>query len=118
MFFNTKIKSNADIDILIKNGADINYQETLFGQTYLHLLVKTSSPFLDYFLSKVPNTNIQNKEGRTPIFYANDVETIEKLVKHRASVYIRDFNGKNFIDIKPKLMSDFNKKRKNILGLF
>jgi len=103
-----KAKTKADIDNLIENGVDINAQDTFFGQTYLHILVQSNSPLLDYFLEKGPNTNIQNKSGKTPLYYAKDQRTIEKLTKQRASLLSQDFDGKacNHQAI-PQVTSDF-----------
>jgi ankyrin repeat protein len=105
MFFSAKTKD--DIDNLIANGADINAQDSFFGQTYLHILVQSGSSLFDYFLSKGPDTNIQNKSGQTPIYYAKDVFTIEKLIKYGASILVRDINGKTPSEANYQLMSSF-----------
>ncbi len=105
MFFSAK--SEADIDRLIISGADINTQDTFFGQTFLHILVQTNSTLLDYFLDKGPDTNIQNKDGKTPIYYAKDLTTIEKLILHGASVFVKDLNGKTVNETNSQLMSSF-----------
>lgn len=93
-------KTIEDINNLINKGYDINQQDSMFGQTYLHILVKTNNPLLDYFLTKKPNPNIKNKEGKTPIFYANNSETIQKLIRYGASLTIKDNNGKYVHDYK------------------
>jgi ankyrin repeat protein len=105
MFFNAKTKG--DIDNLIAQGVDINSQDSLFGLTYLHILVKTDSSLLDYFLEQGPNTNIADKDGKTPIFYAKNVATVDKLVKHGASILTKDLDGKTVKEINPKLMLDY-----------
>lgn len=105
MFFSAK--TQADIDTLIANGANINAQDLFFGQTFLHVLVQTSSSLLDYFLGKGPDTNIPNKSGRTPLFYAKDIPTIEKLLFHRASILVQDINGQTVNEANPEIMSNF-----------
>jgi len=96
MFFNAK--TEADIDNLITSGADINAQDSFFGQTYLHILVQSSCSLFDYFLTKGPDTNIQNKTGKTPIYYAKNITTIEKLIKHGATILVKDINGQTPCD--------------------
>lgn len=90
-------KSEYDIDTLINNGVDINMQDLLFGQTYLHTLVQSESPLLDYFLSKGPNPNIQNKDGKTPLYYAKTETVIKKLISNGASPLIKDVDAKEAI---------------------
>lgn len=96
------LKTEKDIDLI----SNINFQD-MFGQTYLHTLVKNDSPLLDYFLSKGPNLNIKNKEGKTPIFYAKTVDTIDKLINQGASILIKDNKGKTVSDINPKLIGEY-----------
>lgn len=86
---------------------NINYQDPLYGQTYLHVLVQTRSPLFDLFLSKNPNPNIQNNDGKTPIFYAKDINTVKKLIEHGASVLILDIDGKTVNQTNPQIMADF-----------
>jgi hypothetical protein len=105
MFF--AAKTEADIDRLIANGKDINGQDTFFGQTFLHILVQTNNRLLDYFLEKGPDTNIQNKDGKTPIYYAKDVYTIEKLINHGASVLVKDLDNKTVNEANPRIMTSF-----------
>jgi ankyrin repeat protein len=105
MFFGAK--TEADIDNLISSGADINAQDYLFGQTFLHVLVQSSSPLFDYFLSKNPNPNIQNKDGKTPLFYAKDTQTIESLIKHGASLFVKDFNGNSITETNSLVVANF-----------
>lgn len=105
MFFSAK--TEADIDKLIIDGVDINKQDTLFGQTFLHVLIQTDSSLLDHFLKKGPNTNIQNKDGKTPIYYCKNILAVEKLIKHGASMLIKDINGKTVNEINSKIMADF-----------
>lgn len=106
MFFSAKTRE--DIDDLISQGVDINSQDSFFGQTYLHILVQTNSPLLDYFLEKGPNPNIVNKDGKTPIYYAKNVDTVEKLIKHGASI----LNIVNTRVISEYMTSYINKKMK------
>jgi ankyrin repeat protein len=105
MFFSAK--SEADINNLISKGVDINAQDSFFGQTFLHILVQTGSPLLDYFLTKGPNTNIANKAGKTPLYYAKDVKTVEKLIFHGASVLVKDLDGNTINDVNPRLMANY-----------
>jgi len=107
MFFNAK--TTEDIDNLIAQGMDINCQDSFFGQTYLHILVQSNSPLLDYFLEKGPNTNIANKDGKTPIFYAKNVITVEKLINQGASILVKDLDGKTVKDTNSKVMADYIK---------
>jgi ankyrin repeat protein len=100
-------KTETDIDNLINKGVDINQVDSLFGQTFLHILVQRNSSLLDYFLRKGPDTNISNKTGKTPLYYAKDVITVEKLIKYGASIIIQDLDGKTINDVNPKLMSNY-----------
>lgn len=123
-------KTTQQIDTVIDQGIDINAQDYA-GETFLHKLVKTSSTLLDHFLTKLPNVNIRNLMDRTPIFYANDEETIEKLILYGAK-FNRDCHGKICIDcnkhcksfLKNKTRIGDGKKIKltktvtNITGLF
>jgi hypothetical protein len=105
-------KTIADID----NIDNINQIENMFGQTYLHILVQSDSNLLDYFLTKNPSPNIQNKDNKTPIFYAKDVTTVGKLIKQGASILV---NGKNVKDVNTNvsiyLTSYINKIKNNII---
>lgn len=87
-------KTKNDIDGLILKGIDINTQDSLFKQTYAHFLVQSKSPLLDYFLSKGPNLNIKNGDGKTPIYYASDLPTVIKLLGRGATLMTNDNNGK------------------------
>lgn len=98
------IQSIEDIDKLIKEGVDINKQDSMFGQTFLHMLVQSGSSLLDYFLSKGPDPNIRNRDGKTPIFYSRDVITIKKLINGGASLLIKDNEGHTVNDVKRSLM--------------
>lgn len=114
-------KSEADIDNAINSGADINAQETFFGQTYLHILVQSGSSLLDYFLTKGPNTNIQNSDGKTPIYYAKDVLTMEKLISYGASALVKDLDGKKVNEVNTAVSAKFiqyyaNKLRNNVVA--
>jgi len=104
MLFGSKTKE--EINSRISMGANINAQESLFGQSYLHILVQSESPLLDHFLTKLPNTNLQNKEGKTPIFYAKNIQTVQKLILHGASFSIKDLNGKS---VSTKVSVDYTK---------
>ncbi len=105
MFFGAK--TEADIDRLIASGEDINGQDTFFGQTFLHILVQTNSSLLGYFLEKGPDTNIQNRDGKTPIYYAKDIYTVEKLINHGASIMVKDLNGKTVNEANSQIMASF-----------
>jgi ankyrin repeat protein len=99
MFF--KCKTESDIDDLINKGLDINFQESKFGQTYLHTLVQSNSKLLPYFISKKPKTNIINMDGKTPIFYCKNIDTVNLLVECGANLLIKDSNGKEAKDVNP-----------------
>ena len=114
-------KTETDIDNLINNGADINTQDSFFGQTYLHILVQSRNSLLDYFLTKGPNTNIKNKDGKTPIFYAKDIQTMEKLINHGASLLIKDLSGNTANEYNRSVSANFiqyyiNKLRNKVVA--
>lgn len=87
-------KTTNDIDNLIAKGINIDTQDTLFKQTYLHCLVQNGSSLLDHFLTKGPNLNIKNSDGKTPIYYAKDLPTVLKLLNRGATLMTSDNSGK------------------------
>ncbi len=101
-------KTTQQIDTVIAQGIDINAQDYA-GETFLHKLVKTSSTLLDHFLTKLPNVNIRNRMGRTAIFYANDEDTVEKLILQGAT-FNRDCHGKICVECN-KHCESFSKNR-------
>lgn len=99
-------KTIEDIDTIFQNDC-INDQDDLYGNTLLHYIVNNNSPLLDYLLSKKPNLDIPNKEGRTPIYYAKTPQTVDKLIKAGASIYNKDHTGKTFKDSNPKVFNEY-----------
>jgi len=88
------VKTSGQLDYLIKQGTDINYQD-YHGQTLLHVLLQNdkSPDLVDYVLEQGADVNIPNYLGRTPIFYAKSPETIQKLRIKGAKIFARDHTG-------------------------
>lgn len=73
---------------LLENGADPD--ENL----YLHWALKTDNKeFFDDLLTVKINVNIEDANGRTPIFYCKDEESIIKLIKKNADILHEDKSG-------------------------
>jgi hypothetical protein len=111
MFFNCKTQE--DIDRILLEGYNINFQDTIFGQTFLHCLVQSNSPLIDYALTKNPDLNIKNREGRSCIFYARNIETVEKLMLGKIKILEKDNYGKNAIEHNNYLRIYLIEKMKN-----
>lgn len=103
MNFNPKTEED------INNITDLNQQDSLYGNTVLHILIKANSPLIDYLLTKNVNVNIQNKEGRTPIFYAKTSVTMDKLVKKGASLFIKDHTGKTVGGYNQRVFTEYTR---------
>lgn len=53
---------------------------SLVGRVPLHLAVqKINIKFIHILIENVGNGNLQNKEGKSSLYYAKDVENIEPL---------------------------------------
>ena len=91
-------KTPAQIDFLMNNGEDINYQD-YYGQTLLHVLVQNDQlpELIDYILEKGANVHIPNHFGRTPIFYAKSTNAVQKLRINGAKIFARDHPGQTAI---------------------
>lgn len=74
--------------ILLEKGANPN------EDLYLHWALKTNNKefFNDLLLAKA-NTNIEDINGKTPIFYCKDKEDIIMLYKYNADLIHEDKNG-------------------------
>jgi hypothetical protein len=74
-------------------------------------LVQRNSTLLDHFLSKGPNPNIKNSEGKTPIYYAKNAIVMEKLVKNGASILVSDLDNKRVNQTNNTVFSEFLSNR-------
>jgi ankyrin repeat protein len=84
---------------LVKRGADINYQEDLYGNSCLHLsVIYRNQEMLDFILSLKPDLNLKTKMGYTALMLAvfnNSVEAVRALLEAGAWIDARDNNGFN-----------------------
>lgn len=86
------------IDILLKNGIDINTQNE-HGNTALHIVCFNNNLSLCKLLLKYfPDLNIQNNNGETPLHLSaqyNNFELTKLLLEHGINVNIIDNKGNN-----------------------
>jgi len=69
----SKINNYKAVEELLKKGININQQDIL-GNTALHYAVETERPYLTYLLmTKNPDINLKNKEGKTAKDLANEI---------------------------------------------
>ncbi|PTB34896.1 hypothetical protein M441DRAFT_125344, partial [Trichoderma asperellum CBS 433.97] len=68
------------------------------GSTAMHYAAKNGNEtILGYLLAKQVNLNVQDCQGRTPLFVAiqnGDVSVVSLLLQSGASVYMKDNFGK------------------------
>jgi len=91
------VKTPAQLDMLLKQGVDINTQDYL-QQTFLHVLVQNNHwmsqvTMINYVLQKGADPNIRNYLGKTPIFYAQSPQVVYTLRYYGAKLYIVDNDG-------------------------
>lgn len=93
-----------EVQRLINEGADVNYQNSPLRNGTLHanqMVKKEDLEILKYLLDKRANVNMQNSEGSTPLKHAvvgNRVESIKILLKYGADTEIKDRYGNKAID--------------------
>jgi ankyrin repeat protein len=68
------------IELFLKHGVDINYQDTFSGNTVLHhAAIAGLAGTTGWLLKRGANSQIVNKQGKKPIRYAKDLGTKELL---------------------------------------
>lgn len=81
-------KTNKIRKMLLKHGANPN------AELYLHSALKTKDKeFANALLEAKADVNIEDANGRTPIFYCNDMEDLINLYKNGADISHKDANG-------------------------
>ncbi|KAJ5436129.1 hypothetical protein N7445_007014 [Penicillium cf. griseofulvum] len=85
------------VPLLVKHKVDLNFQNTLTGNTALHLAVEWKRPRIILFLlEKGANIDIGNNEGLTPLQLAantDNCEAISLLLQRCAHVEARSLAG-------------------------
>lgn len=80
---------------LIEFGADVGVVARDGGCSLLHYAVQREIPVdvLEMLLRKALDVDARDKEGRTPLHRATDVEGVEFLIKNGAEVNVRALDG-------------------------
>ncbi len=97
--YNSYLKKHLDIiDLLLKNGADINTQNK-YGQNLLFIAIKYNQPtVLEHLLKQGIDVNTANNAGTTALMEAassaEDTQIIKLLLQYGADKTIKDNRGK------------------------
>lgn len=97
--YNSYIQKRLDIiDLLLKNGADINTQNA-YGQNLLSIAIQCNQPtVLEHLLKKGIDVNAVNKAGVTALMKAassaEDTKMIKLLLQYGADKTLKDNKGK------------------------
>ena len=91
------IKDSNVVELLLDNGAQIDYQVPSDGNTALHLAVDSNQQqTIEVLLSKEANPNIKNDKGETPLHLAvknGNREAVRLLLRNDADPNVEDNEG-------------------------
>ncbi|EPS30499.1 hypothetical protein PDE_05450 [Penicillium oxalicum 114-2] len=87
----------AVVPLMVRSRFDLDFQNTVTGNTALHLAVELRRPrILSFFIEKGANLNILNREGLTPLQLAcrmDNCEAIALLLERNAHLETRSSSG-------------------------
>lgn len=82
-----------DVQICLKNGADVRQQEQYSLSTALHYAAENNNlPMVSYLFEHGAKINKQNSQGQTALMLTTDLEIVKYLIKRRAKINITDYN--------------------------
>ena len=85
-------KNKEAVDIILKKGVDINAKDKFFEKTALHEADTRKSPEASLaIIDAGANVNAEDKEGKTPLFFAFNVHTIRKLREKGADINVTTY---------------------------
>ncbi|KAJ5734537.1 hypothetical protein N7533_012940 [Penicillium manginii] len=97
------IHDEATVPLLIKSRFDMDVQNTLTGNTALHLAVELKRPrIISFLLEKGANTNILNRDGITPLQLAcriDNCEAVSLLLERGTKLDVRSSNGETALHV-------------------
>ncbi len=90
------------INMLLDAGADVNTTGDRKLSVYAYAVARKNKPLADALLARGAATDVQDKDGWTPLFYAarnGDTETAQFLLDKGARTYLKDENGNSVLAI-------------------
>ncbi len=74
------VKTTDQLDTYLSKGNDINSQNYI-GQTLLHkAIIESNDVMIDHILKQPGVKWLKDINGKTPIYYCNNEQTVEKLM--------------------------------------
>ncbi|MCR4623430.1 MAG: ankyrin repeat domain-containing protein [Alphaproteobacteria bacterium] len=81
------------VKLLLKFDADVKASNDR-GITALHLAAQEGyAEIAELLIKHGANVNAESEDGRTPLFFAENVKTAELLIEHGADIYWKNRNG-------------------------
>lgn len=90
------------INMLLDAGADVNTTGDRKLSAYAYAVARKNKPLADALVARGALTDLQDKDGWTPLFYATrngDAATAQFLLDRGARTYLKDVNGNSVLDI-------------------
>ena len=102
----------------VEHGADVNAKGKYPPYpTALHFavrkLINPDKGLTKFLLEHGANPNIKDHFGKTPLFYATELDTVKELVEHGANVNVKDKRG--WFPLKEALMGGYLKIARYLL---